>query len=273
VIGGDDEVDRRMNEAYFDGRAATYVHADWHVRYAERLVELAGLAPGSRVLDTATGTGFAALAAARTVGPGGHVIGVDVSAGMLEQAAQLRERAGLDTVTYIKADASVLDGFVDEMFDAVLCSAGLLYLPAHQALTAWHRVLKPNGLVGFSAMREGAPAGSQLFRECAAELGLTLADPMAPLGDEERCRTALHRARFTPLHLVAEAVRLPDSGVDSQWRMHSTSPHYPQIRTLSTEDLAVLKERFTDALRGHMARDGHGMQDVPVIYAFGRKKI
>ncbi|GAB3899899.1 hypothetical protein GCM10027612_60630 [Microbispora bryophytorum subsp. camponoti] len=160
-------------ESYFDGRAAGYGHLSWHTGYAERLVELAGLTPGMRVLDAATGTGLAALAAARAVGPSGQVVGVDISAGMLQEADRLCTASGLTNVGYVKADATALDGFGDEAFDVVLCCAGMLYLPASTAFAAWHRVLKPGGLVCFSAMRAGFPARLA----CSANAPRTSASP------------------------------------------------------------------------------------------------
>ena len=78
---------RRELATSFDTRAASYGLNDWHRRCAERLVVLCGLRPGSSVLDAGTGTGFAALAAARVVGGEGHVYGVDISGGMLREAS------------------------------------------------------------------------------------------------------------------------------------------------------------------------------------------
>lgn len=55
--------------------------ADRHI--SERLVELAGVQPGSRVLDIAAGYGEPALTAARKVGPDGRVVATDIFAEML----------------------------------------------------------------------------------------------------------------------------------------------------------------------------------------------
>lgn len=55
-----------------------------------RAETLSGIRPGDRVLDIACGTGDLALAAARMTGPGGRVVGLDFSPGMLE-VARLRE--------------------------------------------------------------------------------------------------------------------------------------------------------------------------------------
>ena len=62
---------------------------------AERLVEVAGVLHAQRVLDIATGTGVAALAAARAVGPTGQVVGVDIAADMLAQAQRKVDEAHL----------------------------------------------------------------------------------------------------------------------------------------------------------------------------------
>ena len=63
---------------------------------AHRLVELIGLRSGAQVLDVATGTGWAAMAAGRTVGPAGHVVGVDMTPGMLQEARRKMVAAASD---------------------------------------------------------------------------------------------------------------------------------------------------------------------------------
>jgi ubiquinone/menaquinone biosynthesis C-methylase UbiE len=63
----------------FNARAARYANDEWHRRYAEQLVDVTPLRTGDRVLDAGTGTGFAACAIARRVGPTGHVLGVATS--------------------------------------------------------------------------------------------------------------------------------------------------------------------------------------------------
>lgn len=54
---------------------------EFHIRAANRLVELAKIQPGQQVLDVATGTGLAAIAAAVAVGSTGRVLGTDESCG------------------------------------------------------------------------------------------------------------------------------------------------------------------------------------------------
>ena len=119
---------RQIVEA-FDARAARYRTDDWHKRYAEQLVAVALIGPGDFVLDAGSGTGFAALAIARRVGPAGRVTGVDISPGMLREARSVANAAGVVNVEYLEADACDLQHLAEGTFDAVVCSAGLLYMP------------------------------------------------------------------------------------------------------------------------------------------------
>src|SRR5215218_6526871 len=78
-------------------------------RVSERLVELAGVEPGSRVLDVAAGYGEPSLTAARKAGPDGAVVSTDLSAEMLAYGRERAAAAGLDNVEFMHADASALD--------------------------------------------------------------------------------------------------------------------------------------------------------------------
>src|SRR2546430_14703208 len=59
----------------------------------ERAVDRAGIAPGERVIDVGCGCGDTTIALARRVGPTGLVLGVDISAPMLERAAETARAA------------------------------------------------------------------------------------------------------------------------------------------------------------------------------------
>jgi 2-polyprenyl-3-methyl-5-hydroxy-6-metoxy-1,4-benzoquinol methylase len=62
---------------------------------AERMVALARLRPGARVLDVGCGTGSVARRAAPLVGPTGQLVGLDLSPGMLAVARAAASREGL----------------------------------------------------------------------------------------------------------------------------------------------------------------------------------
>src|SRR5262249_59127489 len=60
----------------------------------ERMLDLAGVSVGYRVLDVAAGTGEQTLAAARRVGPTGAILATDIAAPMLRLAAEAAGQAG-----------------------------------------------------------------------------------------------------------------------------------------------------------------------------------
>lgn len=111
-----------------------------------RMLELARVASGLRVLDLATGRGEPAIAAARRVAPGGTVIGVDPAADMLAMARERATREGVTNLELVVGDAANLEHLAPGRFDAVLARWGLMYLQApRDALTGACRALVPGG--------------------------------------------------------------------------------------------------------------------------------
>jgi len=101
--------------------------------------------PGEAVLDIGCGAGFDSLVAARMVGPAGRVVGVDVTAGMIEKARANLALLGLKNVSFQVAEAESLP-FPDNDFDVVISNGVFnLTLDKAKALQEAHRVLKPGG--------------------------------------------------------------------------------------------------------------------------------
>jgi len=107
--------------------------ADRHI--SERLVELAGVRPGSRVLDVAAGYGEPALTAAHKAGPEGRVVATDISAEMLAFARKRAAAYGLGNVELVESDASNLD-FPPASFDAAVSRWGIIFEPDAEAAAA-----------------------------------------------------------------------------------------------------------------------------------------
>jgi enediyne biosynthesis protein CalE5 len=98
-------------------------------KVSRRLVELAEIKPGSRVLDIATGIGEPAITAAKQVGKSGHVLATDISPQMLSIAKQRAISLGLqDIIEFKEGDAETID-LPPSMFDVALCRWGLMLLP------------------------------------------------------------------------------------------------------------------------------------------------
>jgi len=113
----------------------------------EVMLDVAGIQAGSRVLDVAAGTGESTLIAAARLGPKGHVLAADVSASMLNVAAEAARKAGLTNVETRVMNAESLEIDTD-LFDAVICRIALMLFPnPAKALSEMRRVVKPGGKV------------------------------------------------------------------------------------------------------------------------------
>ena len=118
---------------------------------SRRLVELAEIEPGDRVLDVAAGTGEPSLTAAQAVGPEGQVVATDISPEMLSYARERAEAAGIGNVEYVEADASAL-AFPPESFDAAVSRWGIIFEPEAEAAAARIRgFLKPGSRMAISS--------------------------------------------------------------------------------------------------------------------------
>lgn len=115
---------------------------------------LLALSPGDGVLDVGCGTGNFTRDFARSVGPDGLVVGLDVSQTMLGRAVADTAAAGFDQVAYVRGDAADAP-FLDKSFDAVCCFAALnLFADPGAALDSFTRVLTPGGrLAIFTSVR------------------------------------------------------------------------------------------------------------------------
>lgn len=126
--------------------------ADAHI--SERLVQLAAVQTGSRVLDVAAGYGEPALTAARKAGPEGRVVATDISAEMLAFALKRAAAAGLGNVEFVQSDASSLD-FPAASFDAAVSRWGIIFEPDAEAAAGRIRYfLKPGARIAISSWGE-----------------------------------------------------------------------------------------------------------------------
>jgi SAM-dependent methyltransferase len=118
---------------------------------SERLVEMAGIKAGDRVLDVACGYGEPSLTAAREVGPEGTVVATDISAEMLGFARQRLAAAGVENVEFVESDAMSLD-FPAESFDAAVSRWGIIFDPDGEGAAGHIRgVLKPGARFAISS--------------------------------------------------------------------------------------------------------------------------
>ncbi|MDH5509028.1 MAG: methyltransferase domain-containing protein [Nitrospinota bacterium] len=135
--------------------------SDNFASFDKTLIERAGIGPGHKALDLGSGTGNPALAAARTVGPHGSVVGVDVAEKMLDVARRRAQAMGIDNVEFQVCHAGAIS-FEKESFDAATSRFCLMFLPdVSAALRGVHSALKPGAR--FTAAVWGTPEKNLSF--------------------------------------------------------------------------------------------------------------
>jgi ubiquinone/menaquinone biosynthesis C-methylase UbiE len=203
---------------------ATWSSGDYHMIgtqiqiVSELLIEALDVHSTERVLDVATGSGNAALAAARR---GCTVVGVDYVPGLLDRARRRRDAEGLDA-QFIEADAEDLP-FPDGQFDVVTSVFGSMFAP-DQVRTASElaRVTRPGGRIGLAAHTPEGFIG-QLFKTNARHVAPP-AGIRSPIewGTADRLSelfgTAMAELRVEKRHYVFRA-RSPKAYLD-YWRRY-----------------------------------------------------
>ena len=116
------------------------------------LIDRAGAKASDRVIDVGCGCGATTIAFAQAVGPGGHVLGVDISAPMLARAKQMA--LPQLSVEFVLADATVY-AFDPASFDLVASRFGVMFF-ADPVLSFANlrRALRPTGRLAFACWRE-----------------------------------------------------------------------------------------------------------------------
>ncbi len=108
------------------------------------------LPAGATVIDLGSGAGMDCLLAAKQVGPGGRVIGFDMTDAMLERASAAAAQAGLSNVKFEKADIADLP-IEDDSVDIVISNGVINLAPDKPAIfSELYRVVRPGGRLQFT---------------------------------------------------------------------------------------------------------------------------
>lgn len=170
---------KELDAASYDGVAEAFDRHSQRLsgRAAARLASLVHVDSRDRVLDIGTGTGLLPFSLARTAQPPASILGIDISAGMIEKARRrLRDELRDDPrVRFERMDAEQLQ-LPDSSFDVVLSGFALTHVPRPElAMGEIFRVLTPGGRLGI-ALGSRPPAGSAAqWRHALAEVGRRVA--------------------------------------------------------------------------------------------------
>jgi ubiquinone/menaquinone biosynthesis C-methylase UbiE len=209
----DPRLQRRVQRYGWD-KAASYYDRSWQRQLAPaqvRLLALADLRAGERVLDIACGTGVVTFAAAAAVGSTGTVLGTDLSDEMIKLA---RERNGDAHVGFERMDAEELV-LADASFDSALCALGLMYVP--NPLRAAREMWRVAGRAAAAVWGARTRCGwAEIFPIVDARVRSDVCPLFFALGTGDRLRSLFEQAGFSDL--ICERIDAPlvyDSGEDA----------------------------------------------------------
>jgi SAM-dependent methyltransferase len=233
--------------------------------FGRAALQAAAPQPGERVLDIGCGCGTETLALARAVMPGGQVLGVDVSAPMLEVARQLAAGAPELPLRFAEADAAT--AALPPSQDLLYSRFGLMFFdrPA-AALRHLRGALRPGGRIVFicwRAPRDNPWAMAPLVAARKA-LGITPppADPLAPgpfaFADEPRLRGLLEQAGYQAIDIrrVDALLHIGSDADDAAAQSLRIGPAARLARDAGPAHEPLVRQAVTQALAALAAADG-----------------
>lgn len=235
------------------------------------LLDLAEVGPGSRVLDVASGPGYAGAA---SVERGATATGVDRAAAMVELAGRLHPR-----VEFVRVNAERLP-FDDASFDAVVGNLAILHFGRpERAVHEFARVLAAGGMLALSTWDH--PAVGRLpgvFFEAIHESGATAppdipaGPPFFRFGDEAAFTRLLDQAGFSEVAVrtVAFTHRLPSAEALWDWMIEGTVRAGALVRRQPDAVAARIRAALL-RLAAEYAGDGGLDLPVSVKIAHGRR--
>lgn len=237
-----------------------------HARLTDILLDAAAPRPGERVIDIGCGAGAVAIAAGQRVGTEGHVLGLDISAPLIEVG---RDRAeGLTCAPdFLVADAQTW-AHEGAPFDLCLSRMGLMFFADPVAGFAnIQRHLRPAGRLVFAAWAaaEHNPWFDLAKRAAAERLGPSEpGDPHAPgptaFANAARVQALLSQAGFdTPqARVVDTTLEMPGGSAEAAELTQYIGPISAQLRAKngSEADRAALLEHMRTAFAAYDDADG-----------------
>jgi ubiquinone/menaquinone biosynthesis C-methylase UbiE len=242
-----------------DATAATY--RDIHLPrvftpWARVLLEVVPVHPGEHVLDVATGPGTVAREAARLAGPHGKVVGVDISAAMLNVGRTWPPEPNAAAIEYIEAPATSMP-IADATFDVAYCQQGLQHMAdPHAALLEILRALRPGGRLGVAVWQQ-SPFG--LFRQAVAELGLPDSGPQpSEFGrDGDQLARDLRAAGFEEVQVqTRELVSILEGGVEQGLQVAVATSAAARLEEMPADQQAAVRGAITRAMEPLVQADG-----------------
>jgi ubiquinone/menaquinone biosynthesis C-methylase UbiE len=250
-------------------------------KVSDKLVELAEIKSGDRVLDIATGIGEPAITAARRVMPNGKVVAIDISPQMLLIAKTRAKSLGLDGVMeFRESDGEKLDlPEPTAKFDAILSRFGLMFFPNLSAvLVKIREMLVTNGRL--SAAVWSAPSKvpwlDLAFASVRKQINAPAPPPATPgpfaLADIEALKQSFSQAGFKDIKIDTFQITFEFDSPESYTKLHQHTA--TRIHAMLANETEEVKKQawnsITEAVWQYADSHGRVNLDNEVICIVGR---
>ncbi len=226
---------------------------------SERMLDLAHVRPGIRLLDLACGRGEPALRAAQRVGDEGRVVACDLWRAALDDAQAKAEAQALTNIKFTERDASEADALCAPV-DVVTMRWGLMYAAEPlRVLQAAHRALKPDGLLVIATWAEpervpwwSLPREAQRAFVTVPEIDFHVPSPFR-YASREVIQRDLRAAQFELLHheeMHADVVEASSGEGIATWIREVLTRMCPQ------DHIATWEQYVRNASEAHRHGDG-----------------
>jgi len=251
---------------FFDAPALSF----WE-RIGSRTVQRTSLKPGARVLDACCGSGASAIPAAKAVGSGGRLLGIDLAENLLRLARGKASQLSLTQAEFRLKDIEELDP-ADETFDAVICVFGIFFVPdmASGVRSLW-RVLRPGGQLAITTwgprvLEPGSSAFWHAVRKERPELYKSF-NPWERINEPHALASMLLEGGVHAADVIAEVGAQPLSSPEDFWAIAMGSGYRGTIEQLDPE----ARVRVRQATLGYLSEHKVKSVETNAVYAIACK--
>jgi SAM-dependent methyltransferase len=219
--------------------------------FGRRLVELANIPVGARVLDIATGRGAVLFPVAERVGADGAIVGIDLAEAMAHATSEEAVRRGL------KASVKVMDAeeliFPDECFDCVTCGFGIMFFPDQdRGLAQMRRVLRPGGRLAISTW---VARGDEIHAVLGA-MGIPSSRNPGWITEPDVLEALVRRNGFSDICVKSDSMDFRYSDAEEVWQQGRGTGVRRILDTLDTTQKQRALSLLAERLKPHQCHDG-----------------
>jgi SAM-dependent methyltransferase len=266
-MSNDHEARKAQAKALFNSVCLDYDYGPGcFAHFGRRLVEVAGIKAGARVLDIASGRGAVLFPAAERVGPGGEVVGIDLADAMVRETSEEGTRRGLK-VRVSAMDAEELN-FPDESFDCVTCGFGIMFFPDQdRGLSQMRRVLKSGGCLAISTWR--VAQGEDLHPVLNA-IGIPPSRNPGWITEPDLLEALIRRNGFTGISVKIDSMDFRYADAEEVWQQGRGTGMRRILDTLDATQKKQALSLLTERMKPHQRHDGYYLKATALLAVANR---